>query len=118
MMARCSGLASTAGFESIGEAMYLGKPVLMVPVDGHFEQQCNALGATAAGAGLHARHFEIHRLLDFLPRYQNPSLAFRRWVAEAEDRFLCEIEAAASGARAADGRPGLHPTRVQQQAGI
>ena len=30
-MANCRAYASTAGFESICEAMYLGKPVLMVP---------------------------------------------------------------------------------------
>lgn len=34
-MAGCNGLISSAGFESICEAFYLDKPVLMVPVKGH-----------------------------------------------------------------------------------
>jgi len=42
MMARCRGVVSTAGFESVAEARYLGKPVQAVPVAGHFEQLCNA----------------------------------------------------------------------------
>lgn len=40
-MAGCNGLISSAGFESICEAFYLDKPVLMVPVKGHFEQLSN-----------------------------------------------------------------------------
>lgn len=49
-MAGCKAYASTAGFESICEAMYLGKPVLMVPA--HIEQDCNAYDAMKAGAGI------------------------------------------------------------------
>lgn len=49
-MAGCRAYASTAGFESICEAMYLGKPVLMVPA--HIEQDCNAYDAMKAGAGI------------------------------------------------------------------
>ena len=30
-MSRCRGLMCTAGFESVCEAMYLGKPVYMMP---------------------------------------------------------------------------------------
>ncbi len=43
-MAGCHAYASTAGFESVCEAMYLGKPLLMVP--SHIEQKCNAYDAT------------------------------------------------------------------------
>ena len=42
-MAGCKGYATTAGFESVCEAMYLQKPVLMVPT--HIKQECNALDA-------------------------------------------------------------------------
>ncbi len=92
MMARCRGLVCTAGFESVCEAMYLGKPVLMVPVEGHFEQYCNARDAAAVGAGLYDDHFAIDRLLAYLPHHAPRTEAFRAWVAEAEARFLREIE--------------------------
>lgn len=45
-MAGCKAYASTAGFESVCEAMYLGKPILMVPA--HIEQDCNAYDAKKA----------------------------------------------------------------------
>ena len=50
-MADCSAMASTAGFESVCEAMCLGKPVMMVPVEGHFEQYCNARDAPSGCSG-------------------------------------------------------------------
>ena len=109
MMARCQGLVTTAGFETVCEAMYLGKPVLAVPVEGHFEQYCNSLDAAAAGAGLASSHFDIDRLVGFVPSYQSPAPAFRRWVREAEVRFVRAIEAAASQttAPALDALPKL-----------
>ena len=93
-MARCRGLITTAGFESVCEAMYLGKPVLAVPVEGHYEQYCNSLDAVAAGAGLAGRHFDIDRLVQFVPSYQSTAPAFRRWVHQAEACFVETIEAA------------------------
>ncbi|MCC5919311.1 MAG: glycosyltransferase [Cyclobacteriaceae bacterium] len=44
-MSQCDALISTAGFESICEAMYLGKRIFMVPIGGSVEQVCNALDA-------------------------------------------------------------------------
>lgn len=95
MMARCRGLVCTAGFESVSEAMYLGKPVLMVPVEGHFEQRCNARDGVRAGAGVRSPRFDLHRLTEFLPRFGGPSARFRRWIRAAEPQFVREIEIAA-----------------------
>jgi hypothetical protein len=81
--------------------MYLGKPVLMVPVEGHFEQHCNAIDASSVGAGLQADHFAIDQLLDVLPTYTSPAERFRPWVDEAEARYLEAIETAVYGDRAA-----------------
>ena len=100
LMARCQGLVTTAGFETVCEAMYLGKPVLAVPVEGHFEQYCNSLDAVAAGAGLACSHFDIDRLVSFMPSYRSPAPAFRRWTREAEARFVRAIETAAAQAPA------------------
>ena len=49
-MSGCRAYATTAGFESVCEAMYLGKPLLMVPA--HIEQDCNAYDAARTGAGI------------------------------------------------------------------
>jgi uncharacterized protein (TIGR00661 family) len=92
LMARCRGLVTTAGFESVCEAMYLGKPVLMVPVEGHYEQQCNAMDFSAVGAGIMRDHFDIDAFLEFITRYSAPTASVRRWVNEAERMYLQEIE--------------------------
>lgn len=94
-MARCRGFISTAGFESIAEAMYLGKPVQVVPVEGHFEQLCNAFDTVRAGAGIRRPRFDISQLRNFLPEYTHEVSAFRRWVRESQSHFVREIEAAA-----------------------
>lgn len=95
LMARCAGLVCTAGFESVAEAMYLGKPVQVVPVDGHFEQRCNAHDTVQAGAGIQSTRFEMDRLREFLPRYRHNAERFRRWVEAGRARFVHAIESAA-----------------------
>lgn len=91
-MASCKAYASTAGFESICEAMYLGKPVLMVPA--HIEQECNAYDAMMAGAGIVADGFDLGGLVDFSKRYEangtfvfwsnNTHIIVNRLIAEKE----------------------------------
>ena len=87
LMAASSGVASTSGFETTAEAMYLGKPLLMVPT--HIEQQCNARDAASIGAGLPADSFDLDRILDFR---QADMSDFRRWVDQAADVFVSELE--------------------------
>ena len=103
-MARSHAVVCTAGFESVCEARYLGKPVLMVPVRGHAEQTCNARDAEAVGAGLHRAAFDLDALLAYAARYR-PDPAFRAWADAAEDVFVGEVERAAGVAR----RRGLRP---------
>ncbi len=86
MMASCSGYATTAGFESVCEAMWLGKPALLVPA--HLEQEINAQDASAIGAGVVSPEFDLSLLTDFIPRYNADTAAFRQWVARAEELFL------------------------------
>lgn len=87
-MATCKGYLTTAGFESVCEAMYLGKPILMVPVEGHYEQACNALDAKKAGAGVSSEIFDLEVLLDYLPRHKDVGNEFRDWCATSQDKFL------------------------------
>lgn len=88
-MAGCKAYASTAGFESICEAMYLGKPIMMVPA--HIEQECNAFDAEQNGAGIIDGNFNLDNLVDFAGRFR-PNREFRRWVESAEYIILNEIE--------------------------
>lgn len=85
----CSAYATTAGFESICEAMYLGKPVMMVPA--HIEQDCNAYDAVRAGAGIVVDSFNFDELIEFSKRYI-PNRSFVYWANSCERVLLGELE--------------------------
>lgn len=88
-MAGCRAYASTAGFESVCEAMFLGKPVIMVPA--HIEQDCNAFDAVRAGAGIVSDSFRLEALLNFAGTYC-PNKPFKYWVRKSEQRIIAELE--------------------------
>lgn len=79
-LAGAKAYATTAGFESVCEAMYLQKPVLMVPT--HIEQSCNAYDATQAGAGIAGDSFDLDLLLR-LAQHHRPDPTFRTWALQA-----------------------------------
>lgn len=84
---------STAGFESVCEAMYLNKPVMLIPTAGHFEQKCNALDAVYAGAGIQAGCFDLSPLEAYIKKHGNiNNQAFRNWVNQAEKYFIAVLE--------------------------
>ena len=82
-MTHCAGLISTAGFESVAEAMYLGKPVMMVPVPNHIEQMINAHDGELSGAGVQARSFDLSIFKDYLPKHASVQDTFQKWVTQA-----------------------------------
>lgn len=100
MMARCQGLVTTSGFESMAEAMYLGKPLMLIPMHKHFEQHCNGVDGVAEGAAIHATDFQLDKLLEFVPEYRYDSSRFRAWVHGAGEIFVREIEAVREESRA------------------
>lgn len=88
-MAGCRAYASTAGFESICEALYLGKPILMVP--SHIEQEINAFDAVRSGAGITCGNFDLTRLLKFAETFR-PDPSFRDWARSAAELITAELE--------------------------
>jgi uncharacterized protein (TIGR00661 family) len=79
-MANCKGLVCTAGFESVCEAKYLGKPVMMIPVAGQYEQACNALDAEASGVGITSENFDFTKLESLQKKDAEASLLYKNWV--------------------------------------
>ncbi|HLF34657.1 MAG TPA: glycosyltransferase family protein [Cyclobacteriaceae bacterium] len=92
MMAGAKGLVTTAGFESVCEAMYFGKPVMMIPVEGQYEQACNAIDAANAGAGIAGTSFDLSRLIRYIPEYKPVDKTFKAWLAKAENIILKELD--------------------------
>lgn len=88
-MAGCKAYASTAGFESVCEAMWFGKPILMVP--SHIEQDINAFDASRGNAGISCDRFDLSKLLDFAGSFR-PDPSFRDWVRSASEKIAFELE--------------------------
>jgi uncharacterized protein (TIGR00661 family) len=91
-LSHCKVLIGTAGYESICEAMYLYKPVLMVPVKNHFEQQLNATFFENAGAGIQSDFFDIDKLLNFTSEFK-PANGFKEWADKCPKIIEEEIKA-------------------------
>jgi len=91
MMAGAKGLVTTAGFESVCEAMYMNKPVLMVPVEDHYEQYCNSQDAVWAGAGVYSKKFAIHKLLTHIANVKQDNENFKNWVSQSPDLMLRQV---------------------------
>jgi len=83
LMAGCRAMVSTAGFEAVCEAAWLGKPVLVVPVQNHAEQMLNAMDVVATGLGISDRMFRLDRLAELPERLDNTE--FRAWAGRSDE---------------------------------
>ncbi|MFW5821141.1 MAG: glycosyltransferase family protein [Bacteroidota bacterium] len=86
-LVRCRGIICSAGFETVCEAAYLGKPVFLIPSENHYEQHGNLNDATGAGI---AKHYE-----DFDPNISpKKNEEFRSWcnmgISDLSDLFISE----------------------------
>ena len=88
-MSKCKAYATTGGFESVCEAIYYQKPVMMVPA--HIEQECNAHEAQGLGIGIASKKFDLSGLQNFLPQYK-PYDGFHVWVNQSEQKILKLLE--------------------------
>lgn len=68
-LASANAVIANGGLSLIGEALYLGKPVLSVPVKHQFEQVMNARYITKLGYGMSSPEFEEATLAAFLQDY-------------------------------------------------
>jgi uncharacterized protein (TIGR00661 family) len=90
MMYNCRAVITTAGFESICEACYLGKKVIAVPVGNHFDQLFNAYDVHInAGLGTSEKSFQNidPLILDRSVDFQN----YRQWVKQNGAKFVRQI---------------------------
>jgi uncharacterized protein (TIGR00661 family) len=89
-MAECRGYITTAGFESVCEALYLDKPVMLIPA--HIEQEINAADALSINGGTTGDSFDPSILLAYMKEKRTfRHEAFREWVGTAEQVFLEQL---------------------------
>ncbi len=90
-LSRCSGYATTAGFESVAEAFYFDKPVMTVPVEGQYEQACNALDAVKTGMAIQGDKFDLSALTRFIKKKPVLTLDIKTWFNQAQEIILREL---------------------------
>ena len=80
-------MITTAGNQVIGEAAFMGKPIMAFPKLGDVEQEINGKALTLSGFGetIHINNLTINRMnhfIDNIPVYQEN---IRQRIAEAEN---------------------------------
>jgi uncharacterized protein (TIGR00661 family) len=92
----CRAYVGTAGFESVCEAFHLGKPALVIPTAGQYEQTLNAWDAERVGAACPGGYEDLDEFWSRPPLPQRARVeAFRAWVRRAPEITVREIERAA-----------------------
>lgn len=76
----CSGVICNAGFELPGEALHLGKKMLLRSLDGQIEQESNALAMVELGYGMAMHKLDHDVLTEWLCMQGRPPLNYRRSV--------------------------------------
>ncbi|MGB0429730.1 MAG: glycosyltransferase family protein [Bacteroidia bacterium] len=79
-MSTCKALISTAGFESVSEALSLGKKVAVVPVKGHYEQKLNSFDVLETRAAFRNDEFEVDKIMLGLSKVEPPTIKTRDWI--------------------------------------
>lgn len=100
----CRGVVAGGGFSLLSEAVYLGKPVLSVPLRGQFEQLMNARYLQARHYGTCAEEIDdeaLGRFLDGLPKFREALATYRQ---NGNTVALKTIEERALAAAAAEPR--------------
>jgi len=91
-MAGCKAYLTSAGFESVCEAAYLGKAIMVVPTEGHYEQHCNGEDAVRTGIAARSFDYDLGALMKYTQTFQQKDNSFQQWVESAPSRFLELIE--------------------------
>lgn len=89
--ASCRGYVSNAGFESVAEAIWLGKPMMIVPIQGQWEQNINAMVIRQRGIGDTALNFdrETFERAWNAPVSTRPEI--RQWVEQGRETLEREL---------------------------
>jgi UDP:flavonoid glycosyltransferase YjiC (YdhE family) len=114
---RTAGAVITGGgFSLLSEAIYLGKPVLSVPLHGQFEQLMNARYLQRAGYGMCAPGAGPAELAEFLARLPQYQAALAGYEQDGNRVALSVIEKRVGAAAADSRRRRRHARRMARRA--
>jgi uncharacterized protein (TIGR00661 family) len=91
-MATCIGMLCGAGFETPAEALFLNKKLMVIPMKGQYEQQCNAVALKDMGVpvikALKAKHIE--KIQNWITSDSHVEVNYPDITEEIIDRLLKE----------------------------
>ncbi len=96
-LASCAGVATTAGFETVCEALYYGKPAILLPMPGQYEQFINAHDAEKVGAGKRVAALDPALLEAFIPQYKPQQASFKQWIDAGRSKMVYHLENPTAG---------------------
>jgi uncharacterized protein (TIGR00661 family) len=85
-------VVSGGSFTLMGEAVYLGKPMLAVPVKGQFEQILNARYLERLGYGVAAEEIDDDVLVGFLARLPDLERGLLRYHQDGNRELLAKLD--------------------------
>lgn len=90
LMRRCNGYVTTAGFESVCEALFYDKPMMLIPA--HIEQQINAADAAASDIAIVSDRFDLNRFVEHMDRpHADETFLYRKWLSMSETVFVDQL---------------------------
>lgn len=113
-LASCRAVISTAGNQLIGEAMFLGKPVCVMP-EACAEQRLNAAAVERMGIGMQvsAGRFSADTMRTFLANLDHYTSNLSRHVCDGLQQSLAAIEQFLTELAPAANRDAERPVAVQ-----
>jgi uncharacterized protein (TIGR00661 family) len=109
------GVVAGGGFSLLSEAVYLGKPVLSVPLQGQFEQVMNARYLRREGFGMCAMEVTPAVLAEFLERLDEFAQSLAGYEQVGNTVALGTIEERAIAAECEDRRARRQARRVARR---
>ena len=81
-------VVTTSGFETVAEAIYMGKRVVAIPVQNHYEQICNGNDLQRSGLGAMKADYDFHLdEMSFLSKAEMDA-ATKAWFDRKEEIFF------------------------------
>ena len=121
-LASCRGVISTAGNQLMGETIYLGKPVLVIP-ERCVEQRLNAAGVVNLGIGMRTTRgkFKPKLIREFLDRSDEFRTNMKAHVRDGKqetldalEQFMLELAPGGAPAVEHNAETTLKKARIQQ----
>ena len=109
------GVVAGGGFSLLSEAVYLGKPILSIPLRGQFEQVINARYTARLGYGMCAPTVTAEVMHEFVDRLPEFEAALASYEQDGNSVALRTIEERAVEAAAAESRDLRRERRVARR---